>query len=43
MEKKSQISEQIFSEGKALMQCCAMYKIEFHAKKQQFSVALPMP
>jgi len=31
MEKKSQISEQIFSEGKALMQCYAMCKIEFHA------------
>jgi len=33
MEKKSQKSEQNFTEGKALhlfMQCCAMRKIEFH-------------
>jgi len=30
MEKKSQVSEQNFSEGKALMQCYATCKIEFH-------------
>jgi len=30
MEKKYQASEQNFSEGKALMQCYAMCKIEFH-------------
>jgi len=30
MEKKSQVSEQNFGEGKALMQCYVMCKIEFH-------------
>jgi len=32
MEKKSQVSEQNFSEGKALMQCYAMCEIEFFEK-----------
>jgi len=31
MEKKSQVSEQNFSEDKALTQCYAMCKIAFHA------------
>jgi len=33
MEKKSQVSELNFTEGKALMQCYAMCKIEFHDKE----------
>jgi len=30
MEKKSEVSEQNFTEGKAFMQCYAICKIEFH-------------